>query len=177
MVSFELDDEQKMVKETVYSFAVDQIEPAMRESDEENAVPEEVITKGWELGLVGGCVPEEYEGFGEGLSALTGVIALEEMAWGDLSIAMHMMSPSVLAYSVLDQGSEEQKKQFLPAYCEEEFKAASCALIEPYYNFCPSALKTTAERDGEEYVLNGKKSLVPLAQEADTMLLFALTSP
>jgi acyl-CoA dehydrogenase len=177
MVSFGLDDEQKMVKETVASFAVDQIEPVMRESDEEITVPEEVIAKGWGLGLVGGSIPEEYEGFGEGLSALTGVIALEEMAWGDLSISMHMMAPTVLAYSILDQGSEEQKKQFLPAYCEEEFKAASCALVEPYYNFCPSALKTMAERDGDEYVLNGKKAMVPLAQEADTMLVFAVTSP
>jgi alkylation response protein AidB-like acyl-CoA dehydrogenase len=177
MVSFELNDEQKMVQETVASFAADQIEPVMRESDEGNTVPEEVIAKGWELGLLGGCIPEKYEGFGEELSALTGVIAMEELGWGDLSIAMHLMAPSVLALSVLDQGTDEQKKQFLPVFCEEEYKAASCALVEPYFNFCPSALKVTAGRDGEEYVLNGKKCLVTLAQESENMLLFAATSP
>jgi alkylation response protein AidB-like acyl-CoA dehydrogenase len=83
----------------------------------------------------------------------------------------------MLAISVLDQGTEEQKKQLLPVFCEEEYKAASSALIEPYFNFCASALKATAERDGEEYVLNGSKCLVPLAQEAENMLVFAATSP
>ncbi|MDY6795045.1 MAG: acyl-CoA dehydrogenase family protein [Actinomycetota bacterium] len=177
MVSFELDEEQKMVQETVASFAADQIEPLMRDSDEDGSVPEEVIAKGWELGLVGGCIPEEYEGFGEGLSALTGTIAMEEMAWGDLSMSLHMMAPTVLAYSVLDQGTEDQKKQLLPAFCEEEYKPSTSALIEPYYNFCPSALKATALRDGEEYVLNGAKCMVPLAQESGEMIVFAATTP
>jgi len=177
MVSFEFSDEQKMVQETVASFAADQIEPIMRESDEQNSVPEEVISKGWELGLLGGCIPEEYEGFGEELSSLTGLIAYEELAWGDLSIGLHLVAPSVLAISVLDQGTEEQKKNYLPAFCDEVYKAATCALIEPYYNFCASALRTTAVRDGDEYVINGSKCLVPLAQESDNMLVFAATSP
>jgi acyl-CoA dehydrogenase len=177
MVSFELSDEQKMVQETVASFAVDQIEPVMRESDEANTVPEEIIAKGWELGLLGGCIPEEYEGFGEEVSALTNVIAMEELAWGDLSIAMHLMAPSVLALSVLDQGTEEQKKQFLPIFCEEEYKPGSSALVEPFYNFCPSALRTYAVRDGEEYVIDGSKCLVAMAQESENMLVFAATSP
>jgi acyl-CoA dehydrogenase len=177
MVSFELSDEQKMVQETVASFATDQIEPVMRESDEQNAVPEDVIAKGWELGLLGGCIPEEYEGFGEEISSLTGLIAMEELAWGDLSIAMHLMAPSVLAISVLDQGTEEQKKQLLPAFCEDEYKTASSATVEPFYNFCASAMKTTVERDGEEYVINGAKCLVPLAQEAENIMAFAATSP
>lgn len=176
MVSFELSDEQKMVQATVASFATDQIEPIMRESDEQNAVPEGVIAKGWELGLLGGCIPEEYEGFGEELSSLTGLIALEELAWGDLSIGLHLMAPSMLALSVLDQGTEEQKKQMLPVFCEEEYKAASCALVEPYYNFCASALRTTAEQDGDEYVLNGNKCLIPLAQESENLLVFAASS-
>ncbi|RJP30386.1 MAG: acyl-CoA dehydrogenase [Actinobacteria bacterium] len=177
MVSFELSDEQKMVQETVASFAADQIEPVMRESDEQNTIPEEVIAKGWELGLLGGCIPEEYEGFGEELSSLTGLIALEELAWGDLSIGLHLMAPSVLAISVLDQGTEEQKKQLLPTFCEEEYKAASSALVEPYYNFCASALRTSAACEGEEYVINGEKCLVPLAQESENMLVFAASNP
>jgi alkylation response protein AidB-like acyl-CoA dehydrogenase len=177
MVSFELSDEQKMVQETVSSFAADQIEPIMRECDEGNAIPEVVISKGWELGLLGGCIPEEYEGFGEELSAITGLIALEELGWGDLSIALHLMAPSMLALAVLDQGTEEQKKQFLPPFCEEEYKPASCALVEPFYNFCPSSMRATAERDGDEFILRGKKCLVPLAKESDNMLVFAATSP
>ncbi len=176
MVSFDLSDEQRMVQETVASFARDQIEPLAHESEESGAVPEEVIAKGWELGLLGGCIPEEYDGFGEGLSALTNVIATEELAAGDLAIAMHLMSPTALAYSVLDQGTEEQKKEFLPSYCGESFKPSSCALIEPKYDFCPSAIATTAEREYGEYVLNGKKCLAILAAESDLLLVFAATA-
>lgn len=177
MVSFELSDEQKLVQETIASFATDQIEPVMRESDESCAVSEGVIAKGWELGLLGGSIPEEYEGFAdEEVSTLTGIIALEELAWGDLSTAMYLMAPSVMALSIMDQGTEEQKKQYLPAFTGEDFKAASCALIEPYFNFCPSALKTNATRDGSEYVINGKKCLVTLANESDLMLVFAATA-
>jgi acyl-CoA dehydrogenase len=177
MVSFELSDEQRMVQETVASFAVDQIEPLAHESEESGSVPEDVIAKGWELGLVGGCIPEEYDGFGEGLSALTNVIATEEMAAGDLAIALHLMSPTMLAYSVLDQGTEEQKKEFLPNYCGEGFKPASCALVEPKFDFCASTLFTTAEQEYGEYVINGKKCLAALAAESDFVLVFAATSP
>jgi acyl-CoA dehydrogenase len=177
MVSFELSDEQRMVQETVASFARDQMEPLMRESEEAGAVPEEVIAKGWELGLLGGCVPEDYEGYGEGLSALTSAIALEELGAGDLAMALHLMSPTALAYAVLDQGTEEQRKEYLPRFCEEEFVPAACALVEPKYDFCPSALTTTAEREYDEYVLNGKKCLVALAKESELMLVFAATQP
>jgi alkylation response protein AidB-like acyl-CoA dehydrogenase len=82
-----------------------------------------------------------------------------------------------MAYSVLLEGTDEQKQALLPAACGEEFKAASAALVEPRYSFCPSALFTTAERDGDEYVLSGKKCLVPLAAESDNLLVFASTSP
>jgi alkylation response protein AidB-like acyl-CoA dehydrogenase len=126
---------------------------------------------------VGGCIPEEYDGFGEGLSALTNVIATEELAAGDLAIALHLMSPTMLAYSVLDQGSEEQKKDFLPGYCGEAFKPSSCALIEPKFDFCASTLFTSAEQEYGEYVLNGSKCLAVLAAESDFLLVFASTSP
>jgi acyl-CoA dehydrogenase len=177
MVSFELSDEQKLVQETVSSFAADLIQPVMRESDDSGNVAQAIIDKGWGLGLLGGSIPEEYDGFGEGASALTGVIALEELAWGDLSTALYLMAPSALALSILDQGTEEQKKEFLPTFAAEEYKPASCALVEPHFNFCPSNMNARAVRDGDEYVLNGKKCLVPLAQESDSMLIFAAIQP
>ncbi len=166
-----------MVQETCASFAREQMDPLMREADESCEVPQEVIAKGWELGLVGGSVPEEYGGFGEGLSALTGVIACEELAWGDLSMTIYLLAPTMLTYAVLDQGDEEQKKAYLPPYCEEEYRPASGMLVEPYYNFCASALKTTAVADGDEYVISGRKCLVPLAAQSDDLILFASASP
>jgi alkylation response protein AidB-like acyl-CoA dehydrogenase len=177
MLSFELSEEQAMVKETIAGFATDQIEPLAREIDESGEMSPDLVKTGWELEIISSCVPEEYGGFGEGPSALTGAIAYEELAHGDLSTALHICSPTAMAYSILLDGTEEQKASLLPNACGEEFKAAGAALIEPRYSFCPSALATAAERDGTEYVLTGQKCLVPLAAESENLLVFATTDP
>ncbi len=177
MVSFELDSEQKMVQETMLSFATDQMDPYLRESEENGAVMPDIITKGSELAIIASAVPEEYGGFGESASALTGCIAYEELGWGDLCGALHLLSPTLFAYSVLHEGTEEQKKEYLPLFCEETFKAAAGALVEPRFNYCASALTATAVREGEDYVLNGSKCYVPLADSAELFLVFAATTP
>ena len=142
MVSFEPSEEQAMVKETIAGFATDQMEPAHEGVRRvRRDVSPDLVKTGWELEIISSCVPEEYGGFGEAPSALTGVIAYEELAHGDLSTAhAHLLSPTVMAYSVLLDGTDEQKKNLLPAFCGEEFKAAAAALVEPRYSFCPSLL-------------------------------------
>lgn len=177
MFSFELSEEQQMVKDTITDFARDVIDPVMRECDEQGQVSSEVIEKGWGLDIIASMVPEEYGGFGEGPDAVTGAIAAEELAYGDLSSALYLLAPSAFAYSVLLEGTEEQKKEYLPQFCAEEYQAASVAIVEPYYNFCPSVMRTTAVSDGDEYVLNGTKCLVPLANDASAFLVFAATTP
>lgn len=177
MVSFDPSEEQAMVKETIAGFATDMMEPAFRECDESGEVSPDLVKTGWELEVIPSSVPEEFGGFGEGPSALTGVIAYEELAHGDLSTAMHILAPTVLSYTVLLQGTDEQKKEVLPGFCSSDFKAAAAALVEPRYSFCPCQLSTTAVRDGEEYVLKGKKCFVPLAAESDVLLVFATASP
>jgi alkylation response protein AidB-like acyl-CoA dehydrogenase len=177
MLSFELSEEQAMVKETIAGFATDQIEPVMREMDESGEMSPDLVKTGWELEIIASCVPEEYGGFGEGPSALTGVIAYEELARGDLATALHICAPTALAYTVLLEGTDEQKTALLPAACGEEFKAAATALIEPRYSFCPSMIATKAVRDSDDYLLTGQKCMVPLAAESDNMLVFATTDP
>jgi alkylation response protein AidB-like acyl-CoA dehydrogenase len=177
MVSFELSEEQAMVKETIAGFATDQIEPVMREMDESGEMSPDLVKTGWELEIIASCVPEEYGGFGEGPSALTGVIAYEELAAGDLATALHICAPTALAYSVLLEGTDEQKKALLPPACGEEFKPAATAILEPRYSFCPSMMTTKAVRDGEDYLITGEKCLVPLAAESDNILVFAATDP
>ena len=177
MLSFELSEEQAMVKETIAGFATDQIEPVMREMDESGEMSPDLLKTGWELEIIASCVPEEYGGFGEGPSALTGVIAYEELAHGDLATALHICAPTALAYTVLLEGTAEQETALLPAACGEKFKAAATALIEPRYSFCPSMIATKAVRDGDDYLLTGQKCLVPLAAESDNMLVFATTDP
>lgn len=177
MLSFEPSEEQAMVKETIAGFAADQIEPLMREMDESCEISPDLVKTGWELEIIASSVPEEYGGFGEGPSALTGAMAYEEMSWGDLSTALHICSPTAMAYTVLLEGTEEQKQQYLPAFVAEEFKAGAVALVEPRFGFDASKLMTTATRDGDEYVIKGRKCLVPLAAESDNLLVFATADP
>src|SRR5660397_94552 len=114
MLSFEPSEEQAMVKETIAGFATDVMDPASREMDEACAVSPDILKTGWELEIISSCVPEEYGGFGDGPSALTGAIAYEELAYGDLSAALHLCSPTVMAYTILMNGTDEQKTQLLP---------------------------------------------------------------
>jgi acyl-CoA dehydrogenase len=177
MFSFELSEEQQMIKDTIAGFARDVIEPVARECDEKGEVLPEIIEQGWGLEIIASMVPEKYGGFGEGPSAVNGAIAAEELAYGDLSTAMHLLAPTAFAYSILLEGTEEQKEEYLPLFCEDEYRAASLALVEPHYNYCPSAMRTTAVPEGDQYVLDGRKCLVPAAGDSSFFLVCAATTP
>jgi alkylation response protein AidB-like acyl-CoA dehydrogenase len=173
MISFEPNEEQRMIVDAVKRFAEKEIRAIYRECDEEAHIPDSVIRKGWELGLIPGGIPEQYMGFAEQHSAVTGVLFAEELAWGDLSIALHLLAPGLAAYPILLCGTEEQKETFLPQFCDEGYKGATSALIEPSIQFDPNALQTTAVWDGDAYVLNGRKAFVPLAADAGLILVYA----
>ncbi len=172
MISFELDEEQRMITDTVRDFAQEQMRKIYRECDEEEHIPDEVVQAGWELGLIPFHIPEAYGGFGEH-SAVTGALVAEELAWGDLAIAMKILCPGLVAFPVLMCGTEEQKARYLPLFCEQKYRPATAALIEPRIHFDPNALTTTAQADGDAYVLNGQKCYVPLAADAEVILVYA----
>jgi alkylation response protein AidB-like acyl-CoA dehydrogenase len=174
MISFDLTEEQRMIVEAVSKFALEMREAA-RECDEAGCIPKELVDTAWEFELVASHVPEEYDGFGEH-SALTGVLVAEELAYGDLSIAMHTMAPGLVAFPILEVGTEAQKQAYLPLFCAETFRPATAALIEPRYDFDPHELATTATLEGDEYVLSGQKCYVPLAADADPLLVWAAES-
>src|SRR6185436_5581995 len=111
MVNFELDEEQQLIRDTVVSFARDEIRPHAREADEKGAIPPALVQKGWELGLVQGTIPEEFGGFGNAHSAITGAVVAEELAYGDLSIAMHLLAPRLVTIPLLELGSAALKKR------------------------------------------------------------------
>jgi len=125
------------------------------------------------MGLVSSSIPEDYGGSGGEHSAITGSLINEELAWGDLSMAMHILCPALFAYPVMEMGTDSQRKKYLPLVCNEKYRAATAALIEPRFGFDPNSLSTTARADGNEYVLNGEKSYVPLAAEAELVLVYA----
>jgi acyl-CoA dehydrogenase len=173
MVSFEMSDEQKMVVETVRKFALKELRPLAHECDEHGEVPASLQEKAWEMGLLFNIIPEEYGGGGGGHSAVTGALVAEEMAYGDLSMAIHALSPALVAVPIMEGGTGPQKKELLPLYAGEKFRPSAAALIEPRFDFEWNSLQTTAVREGETYVLTGRKCLVPLAAQAENVLVYA----
>lgn len=174
MISFTPTEEQKLLTETIHRYAENDVRKVAHEADETSDVPAGLVDKGWEIGILPGLIPETYGGFGEeGQTAITGVLALEELAWGDLSVALNLWTPATFALAVLASGSEEQKEKYLPLFCDIDRPAMTTALIEPSVTFDPWRPSTTATTAGSEIKLNGSKVYVPLADAAKTILVFA----
>src|SRR5256885_16788841 len=96
MVNFKPTDEQELIRETMAGFAREVLRPAAREADEKNAVPETIVQRGWELGLVQSAIPEAFGGYGDARSAVTSALLLEEPAYGDLALTLHLLAPRPL---------------------------------------------------------------------------------
>lgn len=172
MYSFEPDEEQHMLMEAVGKFAENDLRPAAHEAEETRELPKKIISKGWELGLLQASIPEAYGGFGDH-SAVTGALAVEEMAFGDLAGALAVLNPSLFAVPILMAGSEEQKKHYLPKIVGEAWSPYTAALIEYRFDFDPNALKTGAKSKGGDYIVSGEKAYVPYANEANEILVYA----
>ena len=172
MYSFEPNEEQQMLLEAVGRYAQNDLRPAGHDAEEEGLMPEKVISKGWELGVLQASVPEAYGGFGE-RSVVTGVLAAEEMAYGDLAGSLAVMVPSLFVTPILLAGSEEQKQQYIPPVIEMDWLPYTAALIEYALDFDPLELKTTAVAEGDSYVLTGEKAFVPYARDAEAMIVYA----
>lgn len=172
MYSFEPSEEQKMLVNAIGRYALDDLRQAARDADEEGHLPPELIEKGWELGFLQASIPEEYGGFGE-RSVVTGVLAAEELAYGDLSGAIAVMLPGLFVFPILLAGTEEQKQQYIPPVIEAEWKPYTAALMEYVYDFDPTDLKTEAKEDGDAFVISGEKAYVPFANDAEAMIIYA----
>ncbi len=173
MISFSPTEEQQMITSMVREFAGDEMRKVYRECDETGEIPGGLVNTAWSMGLVSSSLPEEFGGGGGDRSLITGSLIAEELAWGDLSIAMHILCPALFAYPVLEMGTETQKRELLPLFCCDTFRPASAALIEPRFGFNPHALSTNARSDGDDYVLSGDKCYVPLAADAELILVYA----
>jgi acyl-CoA dehydrogenase len=173
MISFSLSEEQQMIVNMVKQFANDDMRKIYRECDESGEIPARIVDIGWKLGLVSTNIPEEYGGLGGEHSVITGALIAEELAWGDLSMAMHTLCPALVVNPILEMGTEEQRKKHLPIFCNEQYQTATAAIIEPRFDFDLNSLSTTAQTDGNSYVLNGGKCYVPLADSADLLLVYA----
>ena len=172
MYSFEPDEEQQMLLEAIGRYATNDLRPAGHDAEEEGSLPSKIVSKGWELGVLQASIPEAYGGFGE-RSAVTGVLAAEEMAFGDLAGTLAVNAPSLFVTPILLVGSEEQKKKYIPPVIEMNWQPYTAALIEYTLDFDPLELKTIAKAEDDSYVLIGEKAFVPFAKEAEAMLVYA----
>lgn len=172
MLDFTLDEEQGMLAETILRFAKERVRKVFRDADEEGRLPDDVVAGGWEIGLLPTSLPEAYGGFGED-SVVTGAVAAEAFAWGDLATTLAIFAPSAVAVPIALCGTEGQKGAYLPRFMGESAPAVAAALTEPRVKYSPHRLATTATATEGGFVLDGRKSVVPLADEAGLFLVYA----
>lgn len=175
MITFELTKEQDLVLKSAKEFAAGELRDIARDCDEDDIIPKKMLDKAWEIGLANADVPEEYDGIGMDRSAITNVLVCEELGYGCVTLATAIMAPSAFIHPIIDFGTDDQKKKYLPLYAGEKFEPASMALQEPQFTFDPTDLKTRAEKKGDEWVINGVKRLVPFGSTAHHFLVIART--
>jgi alkylation response protein AidB-like acyl-CoA dehydrogenase len=167
------DDEQQMLRESVRDFALAKLRTAATEADEACAAPDALLTQANELGLTMVGVPEELGGAVTERSAVTTVLMSEALAQGDMGIAVACLAPAAVSTALSLWGSADQQATYLHEFVGENVPAAALALLEPRPLFNPFALQTTARRDGDGFVLNGVKSLVPRAADSELFIVAA----
>ena len=171
-VSFALTDEQKELRALAREFAAKEIRPVAAEHDVHMRHPVEVIAKAHEVGLMNLHIPAEYGG--PGLSTFDGMLVGEEVNWGCTGIGTSIGANGLGAGPVIIAGTDEQKAKWLPPLLESPI-LCSFGLSEPDAGSDVARLKTTAERRGDEYVLNGSKTFITNAGYADWTVVFAKT--
>ena len=176
MSTFSLDEDQRQIKDSMQRFAADEMSPIARDCAEDASIPDEFLEKSWELGLTANIIPEKYGGYEFGRSVLNNVIMAEELAYGDLSLALAIMAPNLFVLPIMEMGTKAQKEKYLPDFCGDKYKVGTLAIIEHSVAFDVSDIKTGAKRSQDHYVLNGEKCVVPMADKADHFLVVASTS-
>src|SRR5215831_375780 len=174
-MDFDLTDEQRLIQETVRAFVDERVLPNAIQNDIDHRLDLSVIEGMAELGLLGIVIPEEYGG--AGLDFVSEALMCEEIERGEaafrtlVSVHVGLNSLALLRYA-----SEEQKQRWLAPQARGE-RIACFGLTEPAAGSDVAAMKTTARREGDVYVLNGQKNWISYATVADHALVFAKTDP
>jgi acyl-CoA dehydrogenase len=172
MLDFTLTEQQRNIRELAHDFAEKEIRPVAWEYDRDATWPEQIISQAWEVGLMNSQLPEKYGG--AGASYLDGILISEELAWGCAAIGTTLGTNELAAAPVLLAGSEEIKATYLGMLTEEP-KLASFCLTEPDAGSDVSAMRTTAVRTGDKYVINGSKVFISNGGYADWYTVYAKT--
>ncbi|MDT8860471.1 acyl-CoA dehydrogenase [Alkalihalobacillus sp. MEB130] len=174
-MNFLLTEEQEMIRKMVRDFATKEVAPSAAERDEEERFDRAIFDKMAELGLTGIPWPEKYGGIGS--DYMSYVIAVEELSRVCASTGVTLSAHTSLAgWPIYKFGTEEQKQTYLRALAEGS-KIGAYGLTEPGSGSDAAAMKTTAQLDGDSYVLNGSKIFITNGGVADIYVVFALTDP
>jgi alkylation response protein AidB-like acyl-CoA dehydrogenase len=166
-------DEQEMLRDMVRRVAEEEVQPLVQGMEETDRFPEELVQTFGDLGLLQMWVPEEFGGPGGDLTSVC--IAKEEIGKVSLAASTLCANNSIgLILPLLHFGTEEQKQRYLPEAAKGR-TIASVAITEPQAGSDVSSIRTTAVRDGSSYIVNGQKSWITWAAQANYMLLFART--
>ena len=173
-MNFSLSEDHELLRKTVRDFARTEIFPRAKAWDEEERFPQEIVPRLAELGLLGIRIPEEYGG--SGMDMVSYAICVEEIARADGSLALTVASHNGLGTGhVLSFGSEAQKKKYLPKAAKGEWLAA-WALTEPGSGSDSAGLRTTARREGDDWVINGTKMFITQGSVGGFCVVLARTN-
>jgi alkylation response protein AidB-like acyl-CoA dehydrogenase len=172
-MDFRLTDEQTQIQQMVRDFALSEIKPSLMEWDEAQHFPTDVFKRAGGLGMLGVTVPEEYGG--AGLSYIDYIHVIEELAVVDSGFALSVAAHNSLGTGhIYLAGNEEQKKKWLPKLTSGEWIAA-WGLTEPSSGSDASGMRTTAVKDGDDWILNGTKNFITNATYADISVVLTVT--
>ena len=171
----ELNEEQRLLQETIKKFIEKEVASRAEEIDHEDQFPMDLFLKLGKLGLLGITVPEEYGGSGSGL--LSQVIVTEELARSSAGLASSYAAHSNLVADNLNRhANHSQKKRYLPDLCTGK-KIGCLGITEPGSGSDALAMRTTARKDGNQYILNGSKIFITNGPIADVIVTYAKTAP
>jgi len=174
-MNFELTQEQKAIKTSAKEFAEGEFQPEIaREFDQKHEFPQEIYKKAAKLGFIGCCFDEKYGG--QGLSLLENVLIEEEFCRVDSTLGSAMFSALFGSDLIMEYGTEEQKMGYLPKTAQGEW-ISSGAFTEPAHGSDITTLDTVAVQNGDEYVINGGKTMITNATIADYTVVLCQTNP
>jgi alkylation response protein AidB-like acyl-CoA dehydrogenase len=171
-MDFSLTDDQRAIEDAAWAFAAAELAPHSARWDEEKHFPVEVLRKAAELGFAGLYVQEDVGG--SALSRLDASIVFEQLSYGDVTTAAFLSIHNMASWMIDRFGADDLRRRYLPGLTRMELIASYC-LTEPGSGSDAAALKTTATKDGSDYVLNGSKAFISGAGASDIYVVMART--
>ena len=173
MLGFDLAEDHQSVEKLVREFVAKEVAPHIAENDAKHFFDRSILSKMAELGLLGICIPAEFGGAGFDYISLG--IASEELEYGDTSLRVIMsVHVGLNGLTLLSWGTDDQKTRYLIPQCKGQ-KIATFGMTEPDAGSDVVAIQSTARREGSDYILNGEKTWISLADVADNFLVIAWT--